>query len=73
MPGGIERLRLEALRQQIQASADVSTLPPLPPMPELEAMRSRILKDLKLGKQAPGYRAAAKALDRFISELLTHQ
>ncbi len=68
MCGGSERLRIEALRQQIKASADVSTIPPLP---DLEAMRNRILKDLKLGKQAPGYRAAAKALDRFISELLT--
>ena len=31
----------------------------------------RILFDLKLGKQAPGYKAAQKALNRFIAEL-TH-
>lgn len=40
-------------------------------LPDLEAMRDRILSDLKLGKQAPGYKAAAKALDRFITELQT--
>lgn len=38
-------------------------------LPDLEAMRDRILKDLKLGRQAPGYKAAVKALDRFIDEL----
>jgi hypothetical protein len=27
------------------------------------------LLDLKLGKQAPGYKAAQKALNRFIAEL----
>jgi hypothetical protein len=37
----------------------------------LEALRDRILFDLKLGKQAPGYKAAQKALNRFIAEL-TH-
>jgi hypothetical protein len=33
------------------------------------ATRERILSGLKLGKQAPGYEAAFKALDRFIDEL----
>jgi len=32
-------------------------------------MRDLILADLKLGKQAPGYKAATKALDRLIAEL----
>lgn len=41
----------------------------LPQMADLEALRERILSDLKLGKQAPGYKAAHKALNRFIAEL----
>lgn len=36
---------------------------------DLEATRARILSGLKLGKQAPGYKAATKALDRLIAEL----
>lgn len=36
---------------------------------ELELLRDRILLDLKLGKQAPGYKAIQKALNRFIAEL----
>jgi hypothetical protein len=49
-----------------------------PQMVDLEALRDsealrrsadRILLDLKLGKQAPGYKAAQKALNRFIAEL----
>lgn len=39
-------------------------------LPDLQAMRDRILSDLKLGKLAPGYKAAVKALDRLIVELL---
>lgn len=38
-------------------------------LPDLEAVRDRVLSGLKLGKQAPGYKAAAKTLDRFITEL----
>lgn len=38
-------------------------------LPDLEAIRDHILKDLKLGKQAPGHKAAVKVLDRFIAEL----
>ena len=41
----------------------------LPQMADLEALRERILLDLKLGKQVPGYKAAQKALNRFIAEL----
>jgi hypothetical protein len=35
----------------------------------LEKTRDRVLKRLKLGKQAPGYKAAVKALDMMIDEL----
>ncbi len=38
-------------------------------LPDLETVRARILSGLKLGKQAPGYKAAVKALDCFIAEL----
>jgi hypothetical protein len=41
----------------------------LPQIAALEALRDHILLDLKLGKQAPGYKAAQKALNRFIAEL----
>ncbi|HEY9707007.1 MAG TPA: hypothetical protein V6D48_02255 [Oculatellaceae cyanobacterium] len=39
------------------------------PPPDWEALRDRILKSLKLGTQAPGYKASRKALDQFINEL----
>lgn len=38
-------------------------------LPDLEALRDRCLADLKLGKQAPGYKSAVKALNSFISRL----
>jgi hypothetical protein len=43
-------------------------------MHQLEALytlRERILFELKLGKQATGYKVALKALNRFIAELTT--
>ncbi|MBD2364795.1 hypothetical protein H6G36_27115 [Anabaena minutissima FACHB-250] len=43
----------------------------LPQLEALEALRDRILLELKLGKQATGYKAALKALNRFIVELTT--
>ena len=41
----------------------------LPSTAELEVLRDQVLYDLKLGKQAPGFKAALKALNRFISYL----
>lgn len=38
-------------------------------LPDLEEIRDRVLKSLKLGTQAPGYKVARKALDQFIREL----
>ena len=38
-------------------------------LPDLEAVRERVLSSLKLGKQAPGYKKALSALNKFI-ELL---
>lgn len=37
--------------------------------PSLEELRERVLSSLKLGKQAPGYKAAQKALECFITKL----
>lgn len=42
----------------------------LPTISELEILRDRVLSELKLGKQATGYKTAQKVLNRFISELL---
>ncbi len=36
---------------------------------DYQAIRDKVLTGLKLGKQAPGYKSAVKALDRFIAEL----
>jgi hypothetical protein len=38
----------------------------------LKTLRDRILVGLKFGKQAPGYKAAQKALEQFINELTSH-
>ncbi|MDZ8262631.1 hypothetical protein [Nostoc sp. ChiQUE01b] len=43
----------------------------LPQLDALEAKRDRILFELKLGKQATGYKAVQKALNRLIAELIT--
>lgn len=61
----VERLRSEneSLRQELDAARQST------PLPDLEEMRDRILKNLKLGTQAPGYKVARKALDQFIREI----
>ncbi len=38
-------------------------------LPDLKEIRDRVLAELKLGKQAPGYKAAQKALEYFIKLL----
>jgi hypothetical protein len=38
------------------------------PTPDLKALSERVLAQLHLGKQAPGYKAAKKALLNFITE-----
>jgi hypothetical protein len=42
----------------------------LPTIRELEILRDRVLSELKLGKQATGYKTAQKVLNRFITELI---
>ncbi|MBU7583811.1 MAG: hypothetical protein KAF91_13025 [Nostoc sp. TH1S01] len=51
--------------QQEPASQQTS----LPQPQTFEALRDRILSQLKLGKQATGYKVALKALNLFIAEL----
>lgn len=36
---------------------------------DYQVIREKVLASLKLGRQAPGYKSAAKALDRFITEV----
>jgi len=36
---------------------------------DYQGIRDQVLNALKLGKQAPGYKSAVKALDRFIVEI----
>lgn len=64
----IERLKAEiqGLSQENVQRVERATIA-LPQIPDLEALRDRVLFDLKLGKQAPGYKAAQKALNRFIA------
>ena len=42
----------------------------LPTIRELEILRDRVLSQLKLGKQATGYKTAQKVLNHFITELI---
>jgi hypothetical protein len=65
----VERPRAEneAIRQELDTAKE-SARQPLQ-QPDLEELGSRILKNLKLGTQAPGYKVARKALDQFIREL----
>lgn len=36
---------------------------------DYQVIREKVLASLKLGRQAPGYKSASKALDRFITEV----
>src|SRR4028119_865899 len=55
----------------IQEHPPQSPATQMPQLEALEALRDRILFELKLGKQATGYKVALKALNRFIAELTT--
>lgn len=47
----------ESLRQQPQT------------LPDLEAVRDRLLAGLRVGKQSPEYKRTKTAIDRFIAEV----
>lgn len=55
--------------QDQQPSIVETHTPTLPNMKELEALREQVLQELKLGKQAPGYKTTQKALNQFITLL----
>jgi ribosomal protein L29 len=55
---------LNQLRQEL-AACQASQ----PQQPNLEELRDRVLAELKLGRQAPAYKGAVKALNRFVSYL----
>ena len=68
-----ERDELVKLNNALTTELDrLKETTPAPQLPDLEAVRERILSGLKLGKQAPGYKAALKALERFTDELRAH-
>ncbi len=64
----MQRLRDEAesLRQQLEVAVPAHKLT----QPDLEAVRARILSNLKVGKQSPEYKRTKAAIDQFINELL---
>lgn len=62
--------KLELIHQAQTTVAELATTPLS--VATLETLRDQVLRQLKLGKQAPGYKAALKALNHFIAAL-THQ
>lgn len=57
----------EPVHQAKTTVVELATPPPT--MATLETLRNQVLLELKLGKQAPGYKAALKALNHFIAGL----
>ncbi|WP_306297086.1 hypothetical protein [Nostoc sp. C057] len=55
---------------QTSDSANVKDSVGLLTVRELEILRDHVLFELKLGKQATGYKTAQKVLNRFIAELI---
>lgn len=58
---------LEPIHQAQTTVAELATTPLS--VATLETLRDQVLLQLKLGKQAPGYKAALKALNHFIAAL----
>lgn len=63
----LEQLRQERDRLAGELAACQVNQQPQPQQVDLEAIRDRVLAELKLGKQAPGYKGAVKALNRLIA------
>lgn len=61
--------RLKAENKALRLELDILGQSTRQELPDLEEMRDRILKSLKLGHQAPGYKVARKVLEQFIGEL----
>lgn len=56
-----ENEKLKAEQSQLQKESEKRR--------DYQSIRDKVLHSLKLGKQAPGYKRAVKALDRFIAEI----
>ncbi|KOP26571.1 hypothetical protein AMR41_09710 [Hapalosiphon sp. MRB220] len=72
-PGGNEPQPSITRQREFPLTSDIATerqSVALPTISELEILRDRILSELKLGKQATGYKTAQKVLNRFIAELI---
>jgi len=66
-----ERLKAEVQHLHQEKALLVERLAlSFPQRANLEALRHQVLKELSLGKQAPGYKTAQKALEHFIVELI---
>lgn len=59
----------QAEQERSQLIDEIERLKQEPPLPDLEAVRDRILSSLKVGKQAPEYKRTKAAIDRFIAEV----
>ncbi|MUG94119.1 hypothetical protein F7734_43150 [Scytonema sp. UIC 10036] len=59
----------EPINQAKTTVVELATTPLL--VATLETLRDQVLLQLKLGKQAPGYKAALKALNHFIAALIS--
>ncbi|AUB44734.1 hypothetical protein COO91_10974 (plasmid) [Nostoc flagelliforme CCNUN1] len=62
--------RKESVNQAKTTVVEFATMPLL--VATLETLRDQVLLQLKLGKQAPSYKAALKALNHFIAALTHH-
>lgn len=60
----------EPVNQAKTTVVELATMPLL--VATLETLRDQVLLQLKLGKQAPSYKAALKALNHFIAALTHH-
>jgi len=59
--------RKEPIHKTKTSFVALATIPPT--VATLETLRDQVILELKLGKQAPGYKAALKALNHFIAAL----
>jgi hypothetical protein len=72
-PGGNEPQPSITREREFPLTSDIASerqSVALPTISELEILRDRVLSELKLGKQATGYKTAHKVLNRFIAELI---
>ena len=58
---------LESVHEAKTSIVELAAKPPT--MAALETLRNQVLRELKLGKQSAGYKAALKALNHFIAVL----